>query len=173
MLAYVFSHRPEVGVDVASYEASLRSFHQLLAKAKPEGFISSSTFRLGGRYDDWYLLEGSAAMDVINHVALKDEQGRAHDEVAQMAADGYGKLYRLACGDPTAGEGYEVRLSKPPGTKYHDFYARLDPWTREPTISLWRRQMVLGPPPEFCLISDKEFELPADMTPELLKREPI
>ena len=173
MLAYVFSHRPADGADIAAYEASLRGFHELLAKAKPEGFIRSSTFRVGERYDDWYLLEGSAAMDVINHVAMKDEQGRAHDEVARMAADGSGKLYKLASGDPPAGEGFEVRFSKPAGTKYSDFYARLDPWTRETTVSLWRRQMVLGPPPEFCLISDKAFELPADMTPEVLKREPI
>jgi len=173
VLAYVFSHRPADGADIAAYEASLRGFHELLAKAKPEGFISSSTFRVSGRYDDWYLLEGSAAMDVINHIAMKDEQGRAHDEVARMAADGYGKLYKLASGDPPAGNGYEVRFSKPHGIKYPDFYARLDPWTREPTVSLWRRQMVLGPAPEFCLISDKDFELPADMTPEALKREPI
>ena len=74
MLAYVFSHRPADGADIAAYESSLRGFHELLAKAKPEGLIRSSTFRVGERYDDWYLLEGSAAMDVINHVEI----GRAH-----------------------------------------------------------------------------------------------
>jgi len=33
--------------------------------------------------------------------------------------------------------------------------------------------MVLGPPPEFTLITPSELELPADMHPEVLRREPI
>jgi hypothetical protein len=56
---------------------------------------------------------------------------------------------------------------------YEDFYARLKPWAEEPGVSLWRRMMVLGPPPEFCLITPSEVELPAEMHPEALRRTPI
>ena len=173
MEAYVFSHRPAPGVDVAVYEAGLRTFHEQLARSAPAGFISSNTFRVGERYDDWYLIEGSAALDAVNHAAMKDAQGRAHDELARLSADGYGKLYRLASGQPTAAAGYEVRFAKPAGQSYPDFYSRLDPWTREDGVSLWRRMMVLGPPPEFCLIGDRAYELPADMAPAVLRREPV
>jgi len=32
---------------------------------------------------------------------------------------------------------------------------------------------VLGPPPEFCLLSPTEVQLPAEMHPEVLRRKPI
>jgi hypothetical protein len=171
VIAYVFSHRPAAGVDVAEYEASLRGFHEQLAAARATGFINSCTYRVAERYDDWYLLEDSAALDSLNHISVKGEPGRAHDVLARVAAEGYGKLYKLAHGDPPAQPGFEIRLSKPVGTSYPDFYSHLDPWTREPGASLWRRQMVLGPPPEFCLVTEKSYELPADMDPHPFRRE--
>jgi hypothetical protein len=33
--------------------------------------------------------------------------------------------------------------------------------------------MVLGPAPEFCLVAPAELQLPAEMRPEALRREPI
>jgi hypothetical protein len=42
-----------------------------------------------------------------------------------------------------------------------------------PEVSLWRRMMVLGPPPEFTLIAPSKVELPAEMKAEVLRREPI
>jgi hypothetical protein len=33
--------------------------------------------------------------------------------------------------------------------------------------------MVLGPPPEFCLIAPSEIELPPEYRPEVLRRQPI
>jgi hypothetical protein len=33
--------------------------------------------------------------------------------------------------------------------------------------------MVLGPPPEFTIITPSKFELPAEMRPEVVRREPI
>jgi hypothetical protein len=33
--------------------------------------------------------------------------------------------------------------------------------------------MVLGPPPEFCLISPSELQLPGEMRLEVLRRTPI
>lgn len=169
----MFSHRPAAGVDVAAYEESLRQFHAALTSASPTGFIASNTFRVGGAYSDWYLIESSAAMDVLNAAAVSGARVPAHDAVARMAAGGAGKLLMLASGEPSMEVGFEVRFAKPTGVSYMDHYARLQNWTAAPEVSLWRRMMVLGPPPEFALLSPTEVELPADLQPEVLRREPI
>jgi len=56
---------------------------------------------------------------------------------------------------------------------YRDFYERLEPWTSRDGLTLWRRMMVLGPPPEFCLVAPSKIQLPAAMSPETLQRETI
>jgi hypothetical protein len=33
--------------------------------------------------------------------------------------------------------------------------------------------MVLGPPPEFCLLSASDASLPEEMDPQLFRREPV
>jgi hypothetical protein len=173
LLAYVFSHRPARAVDAHAYEESLRQFHTALADAAPSGFISSRTFRLGDTYSDWYMVENSAALDVINAAAVSGSRAQAHDAAARMAADGVGKLLKLHAGEYFAGAGFEVRFAKPPGMGYVDLYARMQAWSGAPEVSLWRRMMVLGPAPEFTMITPSEVELPADMQPEVLRREPI
>ncbi len=176
MLAYVFSHRPAEGVDVALYEDTLRRFHAALASAPPSGFVRSSTFKVGDRYSDWYLVESSAALDVLNEAAVSGARTSAHDAAARMAADGVGKLYSLVSpigGEPPAGSGFEIQFSKPAGVGYADHYERLRSYSDGPGVSLWRRMMVLGPPPEFCLIAPSEIELPSDYRPEVFRREPI
>jgi hypothetical protein len=173
LLAYVFSHHPAGGIAVASYEESLRHFHAALASAAPSGFISSRTFRTGDRLSDWYMVESSAALDVLNAAAVSGARAKVHDAAARMAADGVGKLLKLHAGEYFAGEGFEVRFAKPAGMRYVDLYARLQTWTGVPEVSLWRRMMVLGPPPEFTLITPSEVDLPAEMHPEVLRREPI
>jgi hypothetical protein len=173
LLAYVFSHRPVARVEIGAYEESLRRFHGELASASPNGFIASATFRVGDAYGDWYLLESSAAMDVLNAAAVSGARAPAHDSAAGMAADGTGKLLSLASGQPSMEAGFEIRFAKPAGMSYAVLYARLRSWTGTPGVSLWRRMMVLGPPPEFCLIAPSEVALPADMRPEVLRRQPI
>ncbi|TMC71721.1 MAG: hypothetical protein E6J18_06620 [Chloroflexi bacterium] len=174
MLAYVFSHRPASGVQVADYEDSLRRFHEALARAAPNGFVTSATFRIGGAYSDWYLLGSSAALDDLNAAAVSGERAPIHDAAARMAAGGEGKLLSLAAGEKDSmAAGFEVRLAKPTGMTYVDLYSRLEAWNRLPGVSLWRRMMVLGPPPEFCLITPSEVELPAEMRSEVFRREPI
>src|SRR5712664_1459627 len=138
MLAYVFSHRPAGGVDIAVYESALTRFHAALASAPPSGFVRSTTFKVGDGYSDWYLVDGSAALDVLNEAAVSGARTSAHDAAARMAIDGVGKLY-----------------------------------SRQPDSSLWRRMMVLGPPPEFCLLAPSAIELPGEFRPEALRRDPI
>ncbi len=174
MLAYVFSHRPAPGADAAAYEDALRRFHAALATAPPTGFVRSATYRIGDGYSDWYLVESSAALDGLNAAAVSGARAPAHDAAARMAMDGVGKLLSLAGGELAPGKlGFEVRFAKPAGMSYADLYARLQPWTSRPAASLWRRMMVLGPPPEFCLVGPSALELPAEMRPEVLRREPI
>jgi hypothetical protein len=173
MLAYVFSHRPAGGVDVADYEAALRRFHATLASAAPAGFLSSSTFRVGDRYSDWYLVANSTALDVLNEAAVNGASTQVHDAAARMAVDGVGKLYSLAAGEGESLAGFETHFSKPVGTGYADLYEGMQPYTGRPHTSLWRRMMVLGPPPEFCLLSPAEVELPRELRPEVLRREAV
>jgi hypothetical protein len=47
-------------------------------------------------------------------------------------------------------------LAKPKGMSYADFYAALEPVRG----SLWRRQMVLGPTPEFGILSAERVDVP-------------
>ena len=173
MLAYVFSHRPADGVDIADYEAALKRFHATLAASPPAGFLGSSTFRVGDRYSDWYLVDSSAALDVLNDAAVSGARTRAHDAAAHMAVDFAGKLYVLSAGSPLTGPGFEIGFSKPAGMAYPDLYERMKQYTRGPGTSVWRRMMVLGPPPEFCLISPSQVELPPEFRPEVLSRDPI
>jgi hypothetical protein len=173
LLAYVFSHRPADGVDVAGYEDSLRQFHAALASAAPSGFVTSNTFRTADGYNDWYMVESSAALDVLNAAAVSGARSAVHDAAARMAAGGSGKLLNLHAGEYFNVDGFEVRFAKPVGTSYVDLYARLQAWTSAPEVSLWRRMMVLGPPPEFSLVTPSEVTLPAEMRPEVLRRERI
>jgi hypothetical protein len=173
MLAYVFSHRPAGGVELADYEAALRRFHDTLAAAPPAGFLGSSTFLVGDRYSDWYLVANSAALDALNEAAVSGARTPAHDAAARMAVDGVGKLYSLAGGQPISAAGFEIQFSKPAGTGYADLYERMQPFTGRPDTSLWRRMMVLGPPPEFCLVSPSGLELPREFRSEVLRRVPI
>jgi hypothetical protein len=173
LLAYVFFHRAGSGVEIAVYETALRQFHSSLAAEPPSGFIESTTYRMGDGYADWYMVESSAALDPLNEAAVSAARAASHDAAAHMSADGAGKLLALVSGRPRTDSGFEMRLSKPKGMSYHDFYQRLEPWTSRDGLTLWRRMMVLGPPPEFCLVAPSEIQLPAAMTPETLRRTPI
>jgi hypothetical protein len=173
VLAYVFSHRPGPGAEVAAYEEVLREFHTTLASHRPRGFVSSLTYRIGDGYSDWYLLEDSAALDALNEAAVSGARATPHRAAARMAVDGVGKLLFLAAGEHDEAATCEIRFAKPRGMAYADLYAGLQPTTAAKGVGLWRRMMVLGPPPEFCLTAPSPVELPAVMRPEALTRVPI
>jgi hypothetical protein len=173
VLAYVFFHRAGSGVEAPAYEAALRRFHTALAGEPPPGFISSTTYRIGNGYADWYLVDNSAALDRLNEAAVKGARSSPHDAVAHMSADGAGKLLMLRSGSPRTEPGFEIRFSKPAGMGYPELYERIMRWTDRAEVSLWRRMMVLGPAPEFCLVAPSEQQLPAEMRPETHRREPI
>lgn len=174
MLAYVFWHWRSPEVDAASYEDDLRAFHQALAKAAPAGFRSSAVLRLDGAepwvegdaFADWYLVEDWAALGALNEAAVARATKGVHDRVAHASAGGAGAVYGLRSGVPDPAEARSSAFfDKPRGTGYDDFYAGIRAATDVPGASLWRRQMVLGPAPEFCLFAADSLELPAELEP--------
>src|SRR5215217_4010152 len=130
MLAYVFWHWPQAGIDQATYVDHLREFHQTLASNKPSGFQHSVVFRIRGAkwlnthgeaYEEWYLLDDSAAMDHLNEAAVSGVCEEPHNRVAREAADGIGGLYRLRAGDEDLAQSrFAVWLSKPASVSYND-----------------------------------------------------
>ncbi len=170
MLAYVFSHRPGPGVEVPGYEDVLREFHDKLASTRPRGFVSSLTYRIGDGYSDWYLLDDSAALDALNEAAVSGSRASAHHAAARIAVDGVGKLLSLTAGEHDGAATCEMRFAKPAAMAYADLYASLQEVVAAKGVGLWRRMMVLGPPPEFSLTGPGPVELPPALRPETLKR---
>lgn len=170
MLAYVFWHWPQTDVDRTAYEDHLCEFHQILAGNKPDGFQQSVVFRIRGAswlktndeaYEEWYLLDDSAAMDRLNAAAVSGVCEEPHNRVAREAADGIGGLYRLREGAENLAETkFALWLSKSAGVSYKTFYEDLRSLTALSSVALWGRQMTLGPTTEFCIHSPTSIELP-------------
>ena len=174
MLAYVFWHWPQPSVDTAGYVAHLEAFHQTLAANRPPGFQRSVVFGIedadwletrGPAYEEWYLMDGSAAMDPLNDAAVSGVCEVPHNLVAREAAGGTGGLYRLRAGEEDLGEArFAIWLSKPDGVTYRDFFETLSSLTARSSVALWGRQMTLGPTTEFCLHSQTPIQLPPGYT---------
>ncbi len=73
-----------------------------------------------------------------------------------------GGLYRLQYSTlDLTDAGFAAWLDKPDGTRYVDFDALLRTRTTNVETSVWQRQMVLGPAPEYCILSRVDLGLPA------------
>ncbi len=144
MLAYVFWHQPQRGVDLLRYEEAQRAFHSALE-------LTSACFRLadlpfgdkGGGYEDWYLVEDWEKLGELNGAAVDSVRRPDHDRAASGVADGWGGVYSLLRGPASIPEGARW-LDKPRGTATDQFLASLA------EVTVWQRQMVLGPGPELC-----------------------
>lgn len=167
MLAYVFWHRPGEDADPAAYEARLAAFHAALAAHPPEGFSASAALRVGEApwlpgsgpaYEDWYAVEGWEALGRLNEAAVRGARAEPHDAVAARAAAGAGAVYGLVSGPPVLAARRASWLAKPAGLDREAFHASLD----GPGRSVWMRQMVLGPAPEYAVRSDVPIVLPLE-----------
>jgi hypothetical protein len=159
MLAYVFWHWPLPGRDTRSYEAYLAQFHRTLRGGDVPGFQTSTSFLVealpwtpGLAYEDWYLVEDYTALGRLNDAAVTASRKNPHDAVARAVSGGVGGLYRLHAGAPTATARFATWLSKPRGMDDGTFDRHLQP-TVTTGVAVWRRQMVLGPAHEFCILS--------------------
>jgi hypothetical protein len=147
MLAYLFWHRPRPDVDTARYEESLRRFHGSLDGVSASFRLARLPFAATDGYEDWYLVDDWQALGALNAAAVDSRHRTGHDSVADLAGDGWGGVYALVRGaaEPPGGARW---LAKPPGRSYEEFLGAL------PTSTVWQRQLVLGPAPEFSVATD-------------------
>ena len=143
MLAYVFWHQPGDAVDRIDYEEGLRVFHDALDSHSESFRLERLPFATGGGYEDWYLVDSWSALGDLNERAVDTQHRSQHDRVATGTARGWGGIYELVQGERQIPAGTEW-FDKPRGEPSEGFLA-----TR-PEETIWRRQMVLGPAPEFC-----------------------
>lgn len=143
MLAYVFWHRPAAAADAAAYEDAQRAFHTAIPIPSASFRIERLPFGERGGYEDWYLVENWAALGKLNESAIDNVRRKRHDQAASHAAAGWGSVYELVRGVAEIPAGVEW-LEKARGEPSAEFIASL------PHDSVWRRQLVLGPAPEFC-----------------------
>lgn len=154
MIAYIFWHWPE---RLDGYEAALAEFHRRLAGAGLPGLRATATYRVSGLpwigaaegYEDWYVVGDFSDLGPLNEGAVGPEVRPYHDRPAAMTAGAAGGLYGLRTGAIDLRQAVVTWISKPHGMAYGDFYAGLPA-----AAALLRRQMVLGPAPEFCAFGE-------------------
>jgi hypothetical protein len=187
MLAYVFWHRPLDDTAIEAYEHAELAFHRSLAHAPPSGFQGSAVFRVAGLpwfegagYEDWYFVEDYTALGVLNMAAVGHGHRTAHDGIAHRFGAGAGGLYGLIEGHPPAGPGpgtgafgeesAAVWVARAPGIERRGLGELLGDGMDAQHASLWRRQLVFGPAPEFCLLAGdrSKLGLPAGVAPSRL-----
>jgi hypothetical protein len=173
MLAYVFWHWRQPAVAREEYERVLGRFHTALREAPPPGFGRSWVWRLeaapwipggGAGYEDWYLVDGSAALDPLNDAAVTASRQAAHDHAARLVAGGTAGLYRLRAGEPQPDAARAIWFPKPGGLSYAALEAAFGELMEGRRFALWGRQMVLGSAPEFCLHVQEPIALPGYAT---------
>lgn len=194
MLAYVFWHRPLEDSTVDAYERAQIAFHRSLAHAPPVGFAGSACYRavelpwLGGTagYEDWYFVEDYTALGVLNEAAVGRGHRTTHDDIARRFGAGAGGLYGLIEGHnpQTDQASVAVWVARSPGVQRRALGELLGDGMDPQHASLWRRQLVLGPAPEFCLLArDRskvgqpagvtQARLPAGWTATVFEREAL
>ena len=178
MLAYVFWHWPKPTVDRDAYVQKLRLFHESLATNRPEGFSHSLVVEMPGppwlnagsfAFEDWYLVNDSAALDKLNFAAVSGRNEKPHNTVATEAAGGIAGLYRLKQGDLDSlpRSNFANWFAKPATVPYPDLYSKLSSISEQPGVGLWCRQMTLGPTTEFCFRSENELTVPPGLVDEV------
>lgn len=164
MLAYVFWHQRASHVAREHYQEKLITFHQILQERHPQGFVGSVVLEIAGLpwmtagseevYEDWYLVEHSAALDPLDEAAISGICREPHNQVALLAGHGTGGLYRLKEETIDLSQAAGIRVvtwfGKPAGMSYETFYERFHQKRSESQGILWQRQMTLGPALEFC-----------------------
>ena len=181
MLAYVYWHAAPTNMVAAEYEKTLLRFGYALAATKSPGLIGNASYAVGETpwlgepgYEDWIWLEGSWALDPLNERAASGAMEQPHNSIARATKHGgHGALYYLIAGEhETPGDSKVFWVSRPRGVDWRDAMpAILASAGRH--ASAWRRQMVLGPSPEFALIAPYEtpsLGLPRDWTSVAVQR---
>jgi hypothetical protein len=187
MLAYLLWHRPADGIEREAYEHACERFHRSLHRSPPVGFRGSAVYRTGelawlagGGYEDWYFVADFTALGVLNEAAVAHGHRGAHDEVARRFGAGAGGLYGLREGQANlAGGQLAVWVARPPGAPRRALGELLGDGMDPGHASLWRRGLVFGPAPEYCLLTREPpagvapTRLPEGWSATVSEREPI
>lgn len=163
MLAYVFWHQRASHINREAYQEKLLGFHQVLQKRQPQGFMYSTVLEISQLswmtegsevYEDWYLVENSAALDPLDEAAVTGICREPHLQIALLGSHGTGGLYRLKDEALDLALVAEIRyatwFSKPAGMSYEALYALFHQSQHAQQGILWQRQMTMGPALEFC-----------------------
>jgi len=174
-IAYVFWHSPRPGVSLDSYEAKLGSFMDSLTATGFEGLVEALSFRVdsvpwgpapSSTYEDWYVVSDFGALGVLNDAAVSGATRGPHDSIAKDYLKGSGGVFKLIMGDFELREArYSTWIEKPIGPSYQSYYDEVARGLGERRSELWRRQMVLGPTPQFCVHSVEALDLPPNLKP--------
>ena len=169
MLSYVFWHQRDSNVVKEEYQTRLRTFHQTLQQQKPQGFFFSLVLQTTPlpwmpkeqeTYEDWYIVANSAALDPLDEAAVTSICQEPHNQLARLAGNGTGGLYRLKDGRIDQAQLATIRYAtwfrKPSGMSYQQLYELLRQSQTEQRGILWQRQMTMGPALEFCLHSSEK-----------------
>lgn len=166
MLTYVFWHRPAPGVRLPDYESALAEFHRALGRPR------STTFRLARTpwesddelaYEDWYPVEDWEDLGRLEQQAIGGPRRGPHDAAARLAGWGAGAvLGPVRTGLALRDVRHAAWLAKPEGMSYDAFHASLDEALAEveADTAVWQRRLVLGPQPEFVVLSPVPLALP-------------
>src|SRR5258708_28586055 len=91
-------------------------------------------------YEDWSIVENSAAFDPLNEGAVTGVCQEPHRLVARWTVGSGAGLYKLHTGDvtlPVVRQTY--RFNKPTVMTYADFYALVQPFTEQSQGCIWLR----------------------------------
>lgn len=164
MFAYIFWHARDEAYPAEEYEGRLEDFHRALSKRGFKGFRGSLAFKIGptpwlpaGGYEDWYVVEGLSVLEALNQAIGEPELGRLHSLIARMASEGKGTIIAPRTPKPRRPTAAKATwLSKPRHIGYQEFYSEIEPLAQRRGATLWRRQLALGPAPEFLLLGEAD-----------------
>lgn len=158
-LGYLFWHRPQPGV--TGYEGALADFHRSLLDEPPPGFVNSWTWRVEAppwfagaapTYLDVYATADLSTLSDLEEAAVSGHRRLPHDRAAALTATGAGALMQAVAGQELTCSGAVLSfVDKPAGTDRDGFVAGLA--GAGGVISVWMRRLVLGPGPEFLVVS--------------------
>jgi hypothetical protein len=173
MLAYVFWHQRQSKTSKEEYQRRLTAFHQALQQRQVQDFLFSFVLEIpylpwmtkeSEAYEDWYIVKNAAALDPLDEAAVTGICQEPHDQVAQLASNGTGGLYRLKGQqlDPLRLAELQTAtwFNKPEGMSYSQLYTFLEQNHDAQADILWQRQMTMGPALEFCLHGKQRQPLP-------------
>jgi hypothetical protein len=182
-LAYVFWHWPKSGVSPETYEAKLKSFHNRLNASRPSGLFRAMSYRAstipwgpqsGQVYEDWYVVRDFAALEVLNDAAVSGEVRGSHDSIAHEYLKGAGGVYKLINGNLDRDQvKFATWIEKTIGPSYESYYEELNRILGNHATDLWRRQLVLGPSPQFVVHSVDMVKLPDSFKPMTVMMESL